>query len=750
LADESVLLKETSEHEFPDLPQSSRDRIAAAQLDADAILRFSQAEVDYLAEQARKLGFDPSGVIYLPGSLLMELALGESDAGRQRSARYLLAAVAIEYWKLLKPDVEKFRAKVDSIVGPIAQKFGLGPSVLDVYVRYLQALALRERAGLARSSLAGQTEPSICLSNEAARTLRASVTPLKKSEAAVKKCNQSSLLVSKAQQRLDRRDSQREDQLGQLVEIGAMRLRNLQEKLEQGGADGKSCDSKSIEMQLRSESKGLRQEMVAVAQAAAVDAVREFAAGLLLLPNRLEVRAYLVRDYAGRVVSDIRHALRTSQVFQMEPLLPWRQDPIAQEAIRFCEDSLAKRAQTEGGEVLGSTIEPNGSEPRTWPPVVQEWESLKSTRERSAGTHERIPESDLRRIIAEQSGAKPDDVSETQIDHAALELCRHYGSFLMIPLASSELRSTADTSPYAVATQDSAFWKEREDEFRKHDTGHNTVLAASWSSLSDTWRFQVSGSTHLPSAESMQLFKSLAREAAKGLGSKRGADSWIDWLDLLRCARDEDTGKNLYAQVASLSFVVSERGRDQMIRAGEDVPAGALIEFGQETDGVARRLYWDGSSANIECLFRISANLCLRLRSLTGHTVPSPLETAPAIVERARQPKPSDPIQLESEGTLNWEDSNVNRNMSDPVAMERAALLTAYKVRGKQQGIHISDAMVAKAANPGKWNERTMVGWWKRNDPRCKLRHDKKIRAVLEREPSSIWSPNLKPRRTAQ
>jgi hypothetical protein len=645
----SDLLKETSEHEFPDLPQSSRDRIAAARLDADAILRFSQAEVDYLAEQARKLGFDPSGIIYLPGSLLMDSALGESDTGRQRSARYLLAAIAIEYWKLLKPDVEKFRAKVDSIVGPIAQKFGLGPSVLDVYVQYLQALALQERAGLARSSLAGQTEPSICLSNEAARTLRARVKPLKNSEAAVKKCNQSSLLVLMAQQRLDRRDSQREDQLGQHVEIAAMSLRTLQEKLEQGRADGKSCDSKSMEIQLRKGTEALRQQMVGVAQTAAVDAVREYAAGLLFLPCSLELYAYLVRDYTGRVVSDIREALRTSQVFQMEPLLPWPQDPIAQKAIRFCEDILAKRVQTGGGEALG--VEPKGDEPRTWPPIVQEWEFLKSIRERSAATHDRIPESDLRRIIAEQSGAKPDDVSEAQIEHAALELCRHYGSFLMIPLASSEFRPTADRPPYEAATQDSTFWQEREDEFRKHDTGHNTVLAASWSSLSDTWRFQASGSTHSASAESMQLFKSLAREAAKGLGSKRGADSWIDWLDLLRSAKDEGTRMLLYAQVTSSSYIVSEVGRDHMIRDGEALPAGALLEFGREADGVARRLYWDASTAKIENLFRNSANLCLELRSLStrgawepgyGPEIPRLEKTDPRIGKDQPEPTLSD------------------------------------------------------------------------------------------------------------
>jgi hypothetical protein len=242
-------------------------------------------------------------------------------------------------------------------------------------------------------------------------------------------------------------------------------------------------------------------------------------------------------------------------------------------------------------------------------------------------------------------------VSEAQIEHAALELCRHYGSFLMIPLASSEFRPTADRPPYEAATQDSTFWQEREDEFRKHDTGHNTVLAASWSSLSDTWRFQASGSTHSASAESMQLFKSLAREAAKGLGSKRGADSWIDWLDLLRSAKDEGTRKLLYAQVTSSSYIVSEVGRDHMIRDGEALPAGALLEFGREADGVARRLYWDASTAKIENLFRNSANLCLELRSLStrgawepgyGPEIPRLEKTDPRIGKDQPEPTLSD------------------------------------------------------------------------------------------------------------
>jgi hypothetical protein len=73
------------------------------------------------------------------------------------------------------------------------------------------------------------------------------------------------------------------------------------------------------------------------------------------------------------------------------------------------------------------------------------------------------------------------------------------------------------------------------------------------------------------------------------------------------------------------------------------------------------------------------------------------------------------------------------------IAKERQSLLLAYKTKGREKGIRITDEMVAKAANPGKWNDRTMVTWWKRDDKRCSHPQDKKIRAVLARDPTSVW-----------
>jgi hypothetical protein len=82
---------------------------------------------------------------------------------------------------------------------------------------------------------------------------------------------------------------------------------------------------------------------------------------------------------------------------------------------------------------------------------------------------------------------------------------------------------------------------------------------------------------------------------------------------------------------------------------------------------------------------------------------------------------------------------SVNRKGADPVAAERIALLENFKATAREQGIKVTDLMVAKAAKPGKWNTRTMVTWWKRNDRKCEPPHDKLIRAVLTKNPATLW-----------
>ncbi len=92
------------------------------------------------------------------------------------------------------------------------------------------------------------------------------------------------------------------------------------------------------------------------------------------------------------------------------------------------------------------------------------------------------------------------------------------------------------------------------------------------------------------------------------------------------------------------------------------------------------------------------------------------------IPELATQPKPE------------RDQSVAIPNTPRSTAEERTLLLNAYKREGKERGVRITDLMIAQAAST-KWNERTPVQRWKRNDPRCTAGDDAKIRGVLQKKP---------------
>lgn len=70
---------------------------------------------------------------------------------------------------------------------------------------------------------------------------------------------------------------------------------------------------------------GLREKLVGLATNAAVDGVKEFAIGLLLSQKRVGVHTKWLREYAARLVAEIRAILTSSQVFQTAPLSPMEQ-----------------------------------------------------------------------------------------------------------------------------------------------------------------------------------------------------------------------------------------------------------------------------------------------------------------------------------------------------------------------------------------------------------------------------------------
>src|SRR5258708_6340560 len=429
--------------------------------------------------------------------------------------------------------------------------------------------------------------------------------------------NQCPLLSGYSRERLRQRAREREGLLRVQIELASVDVLELRGAIEKAAA---GPERESAEAALQQGVAALRRGIVGVAETAAGDGVRAFGDELLLSQNqRLMPYRVWLRNYAARLAGELRETLSTSPVFQMMPLSAWRKDSMTQKAIQACEDMLADRKETEGPSDERRLANQNGNEPRTWPAIVQEWEAVKSIRKPVTGQYERIPEADFRALVAGKFGVNREDVTGEQIESAATELCRHYGLFQIIPATPRDVSSGGDTTRDPTPIPDAVFWKEREDEFRKRDRAPSDVVHATWHSLSGDWRFH-DDSEAPSSAESVQLFKSLAREAAYGIGCERGSESWMDWLDLLRRAKDKDTGKTLYATNTIGSCTLSERELERMIRAGQPIPVGDLIEYLEKNDGtVERRRYWDTSTATIKNLFRTSANHCLIVRSLAPH-----------------------------------------------------------------------------------------------------------------------------------
>jgi hypothetical protein len=200
----------------------------------------------------------------------------------------------------------------------------------------------------------------------------------------------------------------------------------------------------------------------------------------------------------------------------------------------------------------------------------------------------------------------------------------------MVPL---ELETAAPPRPEPHSIASGRYWKEREDEFRKDDTPSNSGLAAQWHSLDESWAFQSLPGQRGQTLAPEQVFKPLAREAAKGLVGLGYDEPWLDWLDALRRATDRSTGTRLYSKTTSTGdFAIGEDHLDRMAKSGERIPRGGLIEFWVAPDPESAaddanqrgtpvnvraetRTIWETTTETIECLFTSSANFCLELRS---------------------------------------------------------------------------------------------------------------------------------------
>lgn len=67
------------------------------------------------------------------------------------------------------------------------------------------------------------------------------------------------------------------------------------------------------------------------------------------------------------------------------------------------------------------------------------------------------------------------------------------------------------------------------------------------------------------------------------------------------------------------------------------------------------------------------------------------------------------------------------------ITEERQSLIAKYKSLCRENGVKVTDKMIAKAAS-SSWNDRTQVTWWKRNDDRSKPVADRLIRAVFTKK----------------
>jgi hypothetical protein len=193
----------------------------------------------------------------------------------------------------------------------------------------------------------------------------------------------------------------------------------------------------------------------------------------------------------------------------------------------------------------------------------------------------------------------------------------------------------------------SRFWKEREEEFRRHANDENSSLAADWYSITDAWTFR-GGSVE----RSERIFKSLARKAARGLKGTLGADACKAWLDSLR------HGEYNFELRFRHGGAYNQKRLDYLAQSGEAVPViEGIVETVALLDGsVETRTRVEGITGTIERIFETSADFCLELGShappdATGVIAPdanaegvaqanSPAETPEGSPMGAAEPKP--------------------------------------------------------------------------------------------------------------
>ena len=538
-------MKIAADFDLSDLPAQSRDRIASAEKEASRIVNDAEERAKFSEREAGELGVDPSGVGFSPGSSLLQEALRELKCGREAAARLMFVAVALEYWRLLAPATEPFAVKLRLIRGPIARKFALDPAALNGLIKDVEG-AIRQ-IPLVRHIV---VDPLAMRSTNGSRD----------GKSARQFENRCEVISPASLGRLHELRAKRERRLKDQSELTAMRLKEFHETIDQ---DAALDIDQSLQIDVLPLLIDLRRQIVEVGEAEAVHGVREFARALQDSQGKLRAYAVYLRNYTAQLIAEIRDRINGFDLFLNEPRLPWPQDSIVQTAMQVCEESIAQGRATESSD--GGGQKPEDIDLR-WALVVQDWEDFKAVEKMQAGPEESIKESILRTILSRRHSIAPSDITSEQVDQAGAELCKHYGSVLMIPLG---LETAERAEPFPESIETAEFWREREEEFRNYDVGQNAVLGATC--FPEDGRCSFHAGTGRLSKESVQLFKALAREAAKGIKCKAGPESWKRWVDCLCRTSDEETGDLIYAKILTGSTVIGSREWARMLKAGEPI-----------------------------------------------------------------------------------------------------------------------------------------------------------------------------------
>lgn len=139
--------------DFSDLPEAARNRIAAAEIEAELIATSSEAQARTLVAQANR-SIDPLGIDRLLGEVPLELDVARRlvAEGHERAAGHLFGVTAGQYIKNGDLNAEQFDAKLDSIGTWVCQKFGVNSAWLGEAKQQCCALALRKRAATLEAS----------------------------------------------------------------------------------------------------------------------------------------------------------------------------------------------------------------------------------------------------------------------------------------------------------------------------------------------------------------------------------------------------------------------------------------------------------------------------------------------------------------------------------------------------------------------------------------------------------------------